>query len=261
VIANNKGATKEAGMTMTRDPADSSGLDFLHAKPTTPTIWRVGKRVAWSLSRATSSYTRRADRDSEERDIFGAPIVVSAAKLETRSTGVAAGAGAREGDSSSDLEEAKMRTAWATDAMTLDSPPAGAWEGDSSSDLEQAKVRAAWAADTITLDSPSKRNSKTVIEVSDKPVAWGRTASAYTRQKPAWEEEHDTPVNSTYSRPTTTDLSAADSVFAVLDERRCVQDLDEEVRVAEKTWQAAQEFVLNVEENVKMRKLKVCVHM
>ena len=253
-------------MTLTRDPADSSGLDFLHAKPTTPTIWRVGKRVAWSLSRATSSYTRRVDRDSEERDIFGAPIVVSAAKLETRSTGVAAvdlagfiQAGAREG--SSDLEEAKVCTAWAADAMTLDSPPAGAWEGDSSSDLEQAKVRAAWAADTITLDSPSKRNSKTVIEVFDKPVAWGRPASAYTRQKPAWEEEHDTPVNSTYSKPTTTDLSAAESVFAVLDERRCVQDLDEKVRVAEKTWQAAQEFVLNVEEIVKMRKLKVCVHV
>jgi len=258
VIANNKGATKEAGMTMTRDPADSSGLDFLHAKPTTPTIWRVGKRVAWSLSRATSSYTRRADRDSEERDIFGAPIVVSAAKLETRSTGVAAGAGAREGDSSSDLEEAKMRTAWATDAMTLDSPPAGAWEGDSSSDLEQAKVRAAWAArDAMTLDSPlSKRNRKTGIE-----VAWGKTASAYTRQKPAWVEEHDTLVNLICSKPTTTNLSTADSVFAVLDKWPCVQHLDEEVRVAEKTWQAAQEFVLNVEENVKMRKLKVCVHV
>jgi len=236
----------------------------LHAKPTTPTIWRVGKRVAWSLSRATSSYTRRVDRDSEERDIFGAPIVVSAAKLETRSTVVAVGdlaafreAQVREGDSSSDLEEAKVRTAWATDAMTLDSPPAGAWEGDSSNDLDQAKVRAAWAAETVTLDSPSKRNGKTVIEVSDKPVAWGRPASAYTRQKPAWEEEHDTPVDSTYSRPTTTDLSDADSVFAVLDERQCVQDLDEQVRVAEKTWQAAQD----VEENVKMRKLKVCVHV
>ena len=31
VIANNKGATKEVGMTLTRDPADSSGLDFFTA--------------------------------------------------------------------------------------------------------------------------------------------------------------------------------------------------------------------------------------
>jgi len=233
IVTANKGALKEAGMT--RDPADSSGLDFVHAKPTTPTIWRAWKRVAWSLSRATSSYTRQAPACSEEHDIFGAPIVVAAAKFETRSTRVAA--------DKADL--AGFRGA-------------GAREGDSSSDLKQAKVRAAWAArGAMTLDSPlSKRNRKTVIE-----VAWGKTASAYTRQKPAWVKEHDTLVNLICSKPTTTNLSTADSVFAVLDKWPCVQYLDEEVRVAEKTWQAAQEFVLNIEDNVEMRKLKVCVHV
>jgi len=55
---------------------------------------------------------------------------------------------------------------------------------------------------------------------------------------------------------TTTNLIAQDQTN-VLHARQSMQNLDEEMKVAVETWEAAQEFVLKLEEQVKMRQLKV----
>jgi len=40
-----------------------------------------------------------------------------------------------------------------------------------------------------------------------------------------------------------------------------VQNLDEEMRVAVESWEAEQEFLLNIEEQVEKRQLKVCARV
>jgi len=222
----NEKALKEAGITQDH----LSSLDLAHVKPK-----RAGKRLSWSLSRATSSYTRQKPAWVEQCEVFGdAPIMLAEAKLEKQSAGVDADKKNRGGQ-------------------------AGEQEKDVSNNLEHIKVRTAWAA-AKSLDAANSQLDKTVIDVSDLPIAWGRTVSSYARTKPAWEEGI---IDSTIFKPTTTDHTNTDidpqEMSIVLDKEQFVQGLDEEIRVAEKTWKAAQEFALKTEEKIKMHNLKVCM--
>ena len=227
----NEKALKEAGITQDH----LSSLDLAHVKPISPTIWRAGKRVAWNLSRATSSYTRQKPAWVEQCEVFGdAPIMLAEAKLEKQSAGVDADKKNRGGQ-------------------------AGEQEKDVSNNLEHIKVRTAWAA-AKSLDAASSQLDKTVIDVSDLPIAWGRTVSSYARTKPAWEEGI---IDSTIFKPTTSDHTNTDidpqEMSIVLDKEQIVQGLDEEIRVAEKTWKEAKEFALSIEEKIERRQLKVFV--
>jgi len=66
-------------------------------------------------------------------------------------------------------------------------------------------------------------------------------------------------VDSILQRDAMQDALRQQEKSAVLYARRRVQDLDEDMTVAVETWEAAHKFVLNIEELVKKRQLKVCV--
>ena len=123
-------------------------------------------------------------------------------------------------------------------------------------------------------DADSKLDLTTSnAEVHELPVAWGKTTSSFTPPQKlafAWVKEQgvlggidgaSVTDDSAHVRLTITDLNVQDQQekSTVLQVSQRVQDLDEEMRVAVETWEAAQEFVLNVEEQVEMRQLKVCM--
>ena len=112
-----------------------------------------------------------------------------------------------------------------------------------------------------------------LTKVHELPVAWGQTTSSFTPPQKlalAWVEEQgvlggndgaSVTDDSAHVRLIITDLNVQDQQekSTVLHVSQRAKDLDEEMRVAVETWEAAQEFVLNVEEQVEMRQLKVCM--
>jgi len=195
--------------------------DMAQAKPISPTTWRAGKRLASSIATSSLGWV-------EKRGMFdSAPIVVAAANLKKQVASVAADTG--------DL--------------------GGTRERDHDGNSEYVNVRAALAADAM-LDTANGKLEKTVIEVCGLPVAWGRATSTYNRKKIELVEGM---VNFTNSNPTATSLHATNSGQQERSTLINKKHLDEEIRVAEKTWKAAQEFALKTEEKIKMHNLKVCV--
>jgi len=144
-------------------------------------------------------------------------------------------------------------------------------------DLEGGRDSKVWApgrdnaidAEKVTVMTFDDADSDlTVIELHE---ACSKATSSYTRQtlESAWVEEHE--VLGTIDGASVTDVSGnamasttnlnaqgQQEKSTVHHAQQRVQNLEKETRVAVETWEAAQEFVLNMKEQVEKRQLKVC---